>query len=83
MSAQIVWMIGWIWRITTTRVENTISYAISNFQKAKVGPKSVQYGYPEVVMDYIRTLLPNSVKAEKRETAYPVSMAEFAAHILM
>ncbi|XP_070579634.1 uncharacterized protein [Ptychodera flava] len=41
------------------------------------GPENAQYGFPPVILVYLRSLLPRNVKGEIFEKAYEVTIEEF------
>ena len=65
-----------------TKYNKIRQYTVFNFQKAKVGPKGAKYDLPEVVLDFVRIRLPNNIKAERRASAYCVTLGEFSSHVL-
>ena len=53
----------------------------------KVGIKcrntgTIIYGFPTAILDYVRAKLPQNIKGEIRQDAYPVAMEEFCTAIL-
>ena len=51
-------------------------------QRRNVGPAECYYAYPPECLAYIRALLPQNVKGELREGAYPVSVKVFSDCVL-
>ncbi|KAJ7388157.1 hypothetical protein OS493_039509 [Desmophyllum pertusum] len=43
----------------------------------ELGPEDAEFAFPEVVLNYIRHLVPDNIKGEIREDAFQVSLEDF------
>ena len=46
-------------------------FGFISLQKKEIGPEDAEYAFPEVVLNFIRKVVPGDVKGEIREVCLP------------
>ena len=58
-------------------------FGFISLQKKEIGPEDAEYAFPEVVLNFIRKVVPGDVKGEIREVCLPQQTQNFLIFILV